>query len=107
MLRILREYEINIHQILACALDNAANMTSTVKLLNEQQSMGEDENETSEEIETKEEITNFGQTIYYIQCAEHTFQLGIRDALKKGRPEKFQSKIRKIAQFLRSPHTAK
>ena len=37
-----------------------------------------------------------------MRCAEQTFQLGIRDALKKGRPEKLQSKIREIAQFLRS-----
>ena len=29
----------------------------------------------------------------------------MRDALKKGRPEMFLSKIRKIARFLRSPHT--
>ena len=44
-------------------------------------------------------------SILAVRCAEHTFQLGIRDALKKGRPEKFPSKIRKITQFLRSFHT--
>ena len=86
--------------ILACLVDNAANMTRTVELLNEQQFVDEDENETSQE--TEEEITNIGRTIYHMRCAKHTFQLGIRDALKKGRPEKFLSKKRKFAQFLRS-----
>ena len=43
--------------------------------------------------------------IYHIKCAEHTLQLGICDVLKKGRSEKFLTKLRKLAQHLRSPHT--
>ena len=66
---------------MACVVDNAANITRTVELLNEQQFVDEDENETSEEIET-EEIINIDHTIYHTRYAEHTFQLGIRDALK-------------------------
>ena len=62
--------------------------------------MDEDENETSEEIKMEEERINIGRTTVHMRCAEHTFQLGIRAALKKGRPENFPSKIRKIAQFL-------
>ena len=89
---------------MACVVNNAAHMTRTVKLLNEQRSVDEEENETSEEIET-EEIINIGHAIYHMLCAEHTFQLGIRDVLKKKRSEKFLSKISKIAQFLRSLHT--
>ena len=42
---------------------------------------------------------------YHMRCAEHTLQLGIRDVLKKGRAEKFLTKLRKLAQHLRSPHT--
>ena len=40
-----------------------------------------------------------------MRCAEHTLQLGIRDVLKKGRAEKFLTKLRKLAQHLRSTHT--
>ena len=40
-----------------------------------------------------------------MRCAEHTLQLGIRDVLKKGRSDKFLTKLRKIAQHLRAPHT--
>ena len=43
--------------------------------------------------------------IYHIRCAEHTLQLGIRDVLKKGRAEKFLTKLRKLAQHLRLLHT--
>ena len=39
-----------------------------------------------------------------MRCAEHTLQLGIRDVLKKGRAEKLLTKLRKLAQHLRSPH---
>ena len=52
LLSIVRECEINIQQIWAYVVDNAANMTGTVELLNEQQSV--DEDETIEEIETGE-----------------------------------------------------
>lgn len=105
LLSTLRQYGINKQQILACVVDNAANMTKTVEFLNEHQYEEQDESERHEGIETDEEIINIDHTIYHMRCAEHTFQLGIRDALKKGRPEKFLSKVRKIAQFLRSPHT--
>ena len=40
-----------------------------------------------------------------MRCGEHTLQLGIRDVLKKGQAEKFLTKLRKLAQHLRSPHT--
>ena len=44
-------------------------------------------------------------TLYRMKCAEHTLQLRIRDVLKKGRVEKFLTKLRKLAKHLRSPHT--
>ena len=40
-----------------------------------------------------------------MRCTEHTLQIRIRDVLKKGRAEKFFTKLRKLAQHLRSPHT--
>ena len=42
---------------------------------------------------------------YHMRCAEHTLQLGIHDVLKKRRAEKFLTKLLKLAQRLRSPHT--
>ena len=44
-------------------------------------------------------------TIYHVRCAEHILPLGIRDVLNNGRAEKFLTKLRKLAQHLRSPHT--
>ena len=40
-----------------------------------------------------------------MRYAEHTLQLGICDVLKKGRAEKFLTKLRKLAQHLPSPYT--
>ena len=57
---------MNIHQILACVVDKSVNMTRTVKLLNEQQSVDEDENRTSEKIKTEKEIINIGHSNYHL-----------------------------------------
>ena len=40
-----------------------------------------------------------------MRCAEHTLQLGIRDVLKKGRAEKFLTKLRKHLQNTYVHHT--
>ena len=40
-----------------------------------------------------------------MRCAKYTLQLGIRDVLKYERLDKFLTKLRKVAQHLRSPHT--
>ena len=37
--------------------------------------------------------------------AKHTLQLGIRGVLKKGRSDKFLTKLREVAQHLRAPYT--
>ena len=80
---------------MACVLvDNAANMTKTVELINEQQSEDKDENQTSEE--TEEEITNIGRTIYHMRCAKHTFQLGMREALEERKTRKVPIKDTQI-----------
>lgn len=99
LLDTLGLFKITKSQILACVVDNASNMTRTIQLLN-------DEDEASDEDEDDPaETVKIDSTIHHMRCAEHTLQLGIRDALKKGRPEKFVTKIRKVAQHLRTSHT--
>ena len=95
----MKQFNITKQQVLACVVDNASNMTRTVQLLNE----GDEDDD--EEIKEIQDSLSIGHTIYHMRCAEHTLQLGIRDMLKKGRAEKFLTKLRKLAQHLRSPHT--
>ena len=74
-------------------------MNSTV--LNED----EEDEDNIKEIKEIQDSLSIDHTTYYIRCAERTLQLGIGDALKKGRAEKFLTKLRKLTQHLRSPHT--
>ena len=97
LLDTLKQFNISKQQVLACVVDNASNMTRTVQLLNEDKG--------DEEIKDIQDSLSIDHTIYHMRCTEHTLQLGIRDVLKKGRAEKFLTKLRKLAQHLRSPHT--
>ena len=101
LLDTLKQFNISKQQVLACVVDNASNMTRTVQLLNEDEGDEDDD----EEIEEIQDSLSIDHTIYHMRCAEHTLQLGIRDVLKKGRAQKFLTKLRKLAQHLRSPHT--
>ena len=71
-------------------------MTRTVQLLNED----EGEENDDEEVEEIQDSLSIDHTIYHMRCAEHTVQLITRDVLKKGRAEKFLTKLPKLAQYL-------
>ena len=101
LLDTLKQFNISKQQVLACVVDNASNMTRTVELLNEDEGDEDDD----EEIKDIQDSLSIDHTIYHMRCAEHTLQLGIYDVLKKGRAEKFLTKLRKLAQHLRLPHT--
>ena len=72
-------------------------MTRTVRLLNEDE-------DDDEEIKEIQDLLSIDHTIYYMRCAEHTLQLGIRDMLKQERAKKFLTKLQKLARHLRSSH---
>ena len=72
-------------------------MIRTVQLLSEDEGDRDDD----EEIKKIQDLLSINHTIYHIKRAEHTPQLGICDVSKK---EKFLTKLRKLAQHLRSPH---
>ena len=96
-----KQFSISKQQVLACVVDNASNITRTVRLLNEDEGDEDDD----EEIKEIQDLLSIDHTIYHMRCAKHTLQLGIRKVLKKGQAEKFLTKLRKFAQHLRSPHT--
>ena len=92
LLNTFKQFNISKQQVLACIVDNSSSMTGTVQLLNEDEG-DEDDDEKTKEIQDSLSIDH---TIYHMRCAEHTLQLGIRDVLKKGRAEKFLTKLRKL-----------
>ena len=89
LLDTLKQFNIGKQQVLACVVDNASNMTRTVLLVNEDEGDEDDD----EEIKEMQDSLSIDHTIYHMRCAEHTLQLGIRDVLKKGRAEKFLTKL--------------
>ena len=50
-------------------------------------------------------VNSFDVTVHHMRCAEHTFQLGIKDALKLNGLGRFLSKFRDIAGRLGAPRT--
>ena len=101
LLDTLKQFNTSKRQVLACVVGNASNMTRTVQLLNKDEGDEDDD----EEIKEIQDSLSIDHTIYHMRCAEHTLQLGIRDVLKKGRAEKFLTKLRKLAQYFGLPHT--
>jgi len=98
LLDTLKQFNISKQQVIVCVVDNASNMTRTAQVLNED----EDDDEEIEEIQDSLSIDHI---MHHMRCSEKTLQLGIRIVLKKGRAEKFLTKLRKLAQHLCSPHT--
>ena len=58
---------------------------------------------TTSKISMKMKKPPLPPVVSHMRCAEHTLQLGVRDALKKA--STFVTKIRGIATYLRNPHT--
>lgn len=123
----LRDFNISTDQIVAAVVDNAANMTHAIDLMNEEQDdldemdeeqddvdemddqvHGDDElddNDDDDDAELLEIVSSEEEVkISHMRCAAHTLQLGIRDALKKPRTAPFVAKIRNLATQLRAPH---
>ena len=133
VLHVMTKYGLPLSHVLACVVDNASNMTKTIKLLNEKKQEEEEEEDQDEEEEEDEaeeaaataegeqsdegenanerenpeidmeQFPNIGSLIDHIKCASHTLQLGIEDGLKVGRPAVFITKLQHIAQKLRAP----
>jgi len=125
----LKRFEIPLSHVLACVVDNASNMTKTVQLLCDELQdtessvhLGEPDIATTShdvsetdldsgpdsepEMDAAISLTlseSESDVVYHMRCAEHTLQLAVRDSLKKGRPEKLLTKVRKIAHHLRTP----
>ena len=106
LLGTLREFNITVRQMFACAVDNVSNIIRTLQLLieeeNDDSKQGKDE---CEEAKNNGDFITVKHSIYHVRCAEHSKQLGIRDVLKRKQPEKFFTKQQKIAQHLCSPNT--
>ena len=98
---VLSQYGLNINKVFACIVDNAANMTRTIELLNEDAGMHDDGTETEDPLAL--DFSDFGPSISHLRCVEHTLQLGVRDGLKKSSVNNFIEKVRKLAVNLRSP----
>ena len=126
VLEVMRQFQLPLSHCLSCVVDNAANMTKTIELINKERQeqeasagngqkedeaqhveTGDDEEEEDEEEEEMEDderpFPNIDPTIHHMRCAAHTLQLGIEDALKTGRHAAFIEKLANVAQKLRAP----
>ena len=54
--------------------------------------------------EARDAISEMDSTIHHMRCGAHTFQLAIKDALRKPSTQRFIAKVRTKAKNLRNPH---
>lgn len=119
ILDILKEYDVNINQILTITTDNGANMLKAVKNLNEdlQSSMeNEVENDTADSETEDEDVApvfseerlesirlNFASyNITGVRCGAHTLQLCVYDVIKNAEIKMKLDKCRSVVKKLRT-----
>ena len=123
VLEVMKKFRLPLSHCLSCVVDNAANMTKTIELINTERRQQEAavenrqiedeaqevEEEEEEEMEDEQEegderpLPNIDSSIHHTRCAAHTLQLGIEDALKTGRHAAFIEKLANVAQKCRAP----
>ncbi|XP_073540576.1 uncharacterized protein [Phyllobates terribilis] len=123
--KVLQDYELKKEQVLAIVTDNASNVISTIKLMNERNEQQLEENvgfsmfemeghsavhvtEEQTDITTEEqqnyilEIDDLVEAaskhfhIHHMGCVVHRLQLAIRDSLQEGHAENLIGKVRKL-----------
>lgn len=112
ILEVLKEYEINIHQILTITTDNGANMVKAVKDMNTnlQDSLQRERFSTEEyidinSIENKMDVIVSNFSVYNItgvRCGAHTLQLCVLDVIKVLEIKNKLDTIRSIVKKLRT-----
>ena len=82
VLGVLGDFEIGLHQVLVAVVDNAANMTRAVALLNEEaererndrEEEGDDDDDLGDlaDVDDEEEGNPLPSVVSHMRCAEHT-----------------------------------
>lgn len=91
---MLATFFIARNQILGSLINNAANMTYIIQLINKENIKELEDTESADDKKYSFEIIREDVIkIYYRRCAEHLLQFGVCDWLQKSAPLKFETKI--------------
>lgn len=112
IVEVLNVYKIKTTQIYSITIDNGANMVKAATLIGEESpidlsGLPNGEMEDDENTQIQEEMSLVVEDALSliatpIRCAAHTFQLAIRDVLKKGNFTETINSIRSVVKKLRS-----
>lgn len=99
--KVLADFEIKREQVMAAVVDNAANMTKTVALLNDEDNEEDDGDATDEDgnDDDEEAPTARMNFVHHMRCAAHTLQLGVRDGLRR---QQVAAIVTKVSAYLHS-----
>lgn len=107
VLNVLKEFNVNLSQILCITTDNGANMVKAVKLLKESlelETEPEKENENlSEELQSHAEDIQVNLFVTSCRCATHTLQLCAIDVIKHHK-ENLQAIRDIVKKFKKNPY---
>ncbi|XP_073401270.1 uncharacterized protein [Dendrobates tinctorius] len=131
--KVLQDYELKREQVLSVVIDNASNMISTIKLMNESNDgdqqleehsgstdtemfeieehsiVTEEQTEVASDEQQHDSLDDLVETvsicsfIHHMRCVVHTLQLAIRDSLQEGHAAALIGKVRKLATVARTP----
>ena len=106
---VLREYQIEKEQVLCITVDNAANMLSTIQILNDSLKKEFEDNycdfdEDDLDIDFVDILSNTDSLIKAMPCVIHTLQLCVKDFIKSY-DLKVIDKVRNIVKKLRNSNT--
>ncbi|KAM3921449.1 uncharacterized protein RB166_010830 [Leptodactylus fuscus] len=130
---VLQDYELKKEQVLSVVTDNASDMISTIKLMNESNDgdqqleehsgftdtemfeiekhsiVTEEQTEVASDEQQHDSLDDLVETvsirsfIHHMRCVVHTLQLAIRDSLQEGHAAALIGKVRKLATVARTP----
>lgn len=124
LLEVLKDYNIDVQQVLTITTDNGANMVKMVSDLNILEESSEDSDEESEQEEQKTkgkdekqneanrkivqslqslESSFFQELVTNIRCGAHTLHLCVRDVLEVAGIKEKLDRCRRIVKKLRTP----
>ncbi|KAM4053246.1 LOW QUALITY PROTEIN: uncharacterized protein ACNLHF_005976 [Anomaloglossus baeobatrachus] len=131
--KVLQDYELKKEQVLSVVTDNASNMISTIKLMNEsndgdqqlelhsgstdtemfeleehsivteEQTEVASDEQQHDSLDDRVETVSICSFIHHMRCVVHTLQLAIRDRLQEGHAAALIGKVRKLATVARTP----
>ena len=91
---VIKKFDLKKEQVLSSVTDNASSMINTVEIVNDEENVASSSEDKEGETEGDRIILN----VNHMQCAVHTLQLAVEDALNSKQVFVLLLRVRTIAE---------